>query len=895
MSGDDLDQARERYDLIERLVDLTPEEREVELAAVDPTLAGDVRRMLSADEAAESELLVGGIVVQPDMTTPTQIGPYQVLELLGEGGMGRVFLAEQLEPVRRRVALKILRFAAAGRLATARFEAERHAMGRLDHPNVGKILEAGTTDEGLPYFAMELIDGSPITTFCDDRSLSLEKRLELFVQVCRGTEHAHQRLLLHRDLKPSNVLVAEVDGIPVPKIIDFGIAKGLDGSVETLTMGDSLIGTPDYMSPEALGMGGDVDTRTDVFSLGVLLYELLTGHRPWSERSQTPVELIRSRAESEMVRPSTRVGGLDPDTRDRTATTRSETTANLPKRLRGDLDWIALKALDKEPSRRYSTAAHLAADILRFLHDEPVLARAPSAGYLLRKLARRHRGRVAAAVVVLLALTVGAVGTGVGLIRAREEADRANREAESARLSRDRAVVSQHQSDQLATYLIDLFGEVDSDIVNPSTLTARDLLDRGSGALEERLEGQPVIRAVLLQTVGEIYSRWDDFSRAEELLTGSLALLEEGTGVAERELVDTLEKLADLRSRMGRFVEAVEILDRAASIQKRLVETQPSPEGAVRQVRLKAKTASAQIMLGRLQDASDHLQRGLELLEAIPEETPGRRVAVARTQLELGGLAQRRRDHAGIEHYRQALAAYEVEYGPDSRRLIDPLNSLAFWLVDMNRLEEAEPVLRRTLDLQERLLGGDTFPIARGLFLLGRLLNKQGRYPEAEQAFQRSIEIKRRLLSEPHPMTSNAVALLGYMIWLQDDGRREEAKALLAEADELTVNDPAYPVFTAVMELRARVELAEGRPRQPSTTGSVRSRSCRDSTVHLPDTWRRSLRTWPRPCFRSARRRTRTEPARRRWPSQNSPVGKSGSHGGARVSRRSDVHSRPRP
>ena len=314
--------------------------------------------------------------------TPDTIGPFKILDLLGEGGMGRVFLAEQNEPVKRRVALKILRFAGAGRAARARFEAERHAMGRLDHPNIGKILEAGTTPDGQPFFAMELIDGSPITTYCDDRSLSIESRLRLFADVCRGAEHAHHKLLLHRDIKPSNVLVTEVDGRPVPKLIDFGIVKGIDQSLGGLTLmtGDNLIGTPGYMSPEALGQGGDVDTRSDVYSLGILLYKILTGVLPWPEVEKTPIKALTRPVDGELVRPSRRVATLDETSRTTTAGCRGVEPAALPSQLRGDLDWITLKAIAHDPSERYNSAADLATDIERFLADEPLSAKAPTAG-----------------------------------------------------------------------------------------------------------------------------------------------------------------------------------------------------------------------------------------------------------------------------------------------------------------------------------------------------------------------------------------------------------------------------------------------------------------------------------------------------------------------------------
>ncbi len=804
----ELARERRKYELIDRVVDLPTEEREEIFASSDPELANEVREMLGAIEAdGESflEVLVAASAAPALVDEPRAIGPYRLIELLGEGGMGRVFLADQDEPVKRRVALKILRFAAAGREARTRFEAERHAMGRLDHPNVGKILEAGTTPDGSPYFAMELIDGERITDYCDSRSLSLEDRLRLFVEVCRGVDHAHHKLLLHRDIKPSNVLVTEVDGRPVSKLIDFGIAKGLDQSLAgaTLATGDRLIGTPDYMSPEALGLDGDVDTRSDVFSLGVLLYELLTGHLPWPEADDTPLAALKRQAHDRLVRPSTRVTRLDDGVLGEIARRRGVEADELPKRLRGDLDWISLKAVAHDPQERYGSAADLADDVGRFLADEPVVARAPTAGYLLRKLVRRHRGRVVAAGLLAASLVFGAVGTTVGLLRARAE-------AEAARQARDRALRAQKSSDQLVTYLKGLFGEADSSLENPAELSAREILERGSRALESQLLEQPRERAVLLHTMGEIYTRWDDLERAESLLTESLELLQSpGSEIGDagaEDRADVLEKLADLRYKEGRSDEAFALAEEALTLR-------PDRLDGLQTARLENRAASALHRMNRFEEAESRLRRSLQLLAEIPEATPGRAEVLGRTYMLLGGVAHRLQDARAFDHYRQALATYEQAHGPDSRLIVPALNRLAYWLVDVGRLAEAEAIIRRCVDLQERLLGPETLPVARSQHLLGRVLNKRAKYPEAEQAFRRSVEIRGRLSSDPHPLHANTLALLAYMIWLQQDGRESEVLELFAEAEEMVrAREPVFPVYSAVMSLRARVEAGASRP-----------------------------------------------------------------------------------
>jgi serine/threonine protein kinase len=339
----------------------------------------------------------------------TDIGPYRLREPIGEGGMGTVYLAGQTAPVRRSVALKVIKPGMDSGQVLARFDAERQALALMDHPNIAKVLDAGTTAHGRPYFVMELVKGRPITRFCDEHRLSLRGRLELLIPVCQAVQHAHQKGVIHRDLKPSNVLVGLYDGQSVPKVIDFGVAKATGNKLTEatfLTGFGVLVGTPEYMSPEqALMDNVDVDTRSDVYSLGVLLYELLTGSTPLDRdrlKRTTPLELLRVIREDEPPRPSARLGVSDqlPGI----AACRNVEPRKLTGLLRGELDWIVMKALEKDRSRRYETANALAGDLRRYLDDEPVQACPPSARYRLRKFSRRHRAALAVAAVVLTAL-----------------------------------------------------------------------------------------------------------------------------------------------------------------------------------------------------------------------------------------------------------------------------------------------------------------------------------------------------------------------------------------------------------------------------------------------------------------------------------------------------------
>ncbi|HEV3022647.1 MAG TPA: serine/threonine-protein kinase, partial [Pirellulales bacterium] len=382
-------------------------------------------------------------------TVGSRIGPYKLLQFLGEGGMGVVYLAEQERPVKRRLALKVVKSGLDSGQVAARFEQERQALAMMDHPNIARIVDAGATERGSPFFAMELVKGIPLTRFCDQEHLTTRERLELFVPICQAVQHAHQKGIIHRDLKPSNVLVALYDGKPVPKIIDFGVAKATQQKLTERTMfteAGSIVGTLEYMAPEQAELNNlDIDTRADVYSLGVLLYELLTGSPPFSAkqlRQAAHAEMLRMIREVEPPKPSTRLSESKESLASLAAQRRVE-PARLTQAVRGELDWIVMKALEKDRTRRYDSAAALARDIERHLRDEPVEACPPSAGYRLRKFLRRHKGPVLAATLLALTVVVGFAGTALGLVEARrqrEAADlaRSNEAGERAKAERER-------------------------------------------------------------------------------------------------------------------------------------------------------------------------------------------------------------------------------------------------------------------------------------------------------------------------------------------------------------------------------------------------------------------------------------------------------------------------
>ena len=786
-----LDRQRRIFALLADVVTLDEIERDAALARADVEIAGQVRELLAADATDDGLLSPAQLAdsfssAEPLLEPGQSVGPYRLVEVLGVGGMGAVYLAEQREPVDRRVALKILRVQLDHSEAQQRFDSERHAMGRLEHPNVAKILDAGVTPDGLPYLAMELIDGEPITAYCDRLALSLEERLRLFLQVCRGVDHAHHKFLLHRDIKPSNVLVTEIDGRPVPKLIDFGIVKGLDGSLieDPMLTGQRVLGTPHYMSPEALGLGGELDTRSDVFSLGVLLYELLAGRLPWGGAETGLAVLIHRRLDDDYAAPATLLAGLPAEEARRLGARRGIPTAGWFQQLRGDLDAIVTKAIARRPEERYDSARNLADDVERHLEHQPVTARRARGLYVVRKLVRRHRSLFA----LIAALLLGTVGTTLGLLEAQ-------RQTRVALAERDGA-------EELSEFLTALLNDARPGR-GTAGLSAEELLARGSRLLETELEGDPHRRARLQATLGNVYLNWGLLDPAVPLVEAALRVQDDGS--PRTEAIRSLTTLARLRYKKGQPKEARALAERALRLADQLPRLEVQPVAI-----LKIYLGDILRELDELENAEALYRRALALLEQDQLSEP---LQLSLAYSGLGEVSKARRSYErAATFFLKQLDLLETEYGPEDYRVAVALAKLGKVYYRQRRYDDAESMHRRALSIKEKIFGVDSPELASATINLGNVMRRAARYDEAEALYLRSLELLRlhRSGSRDHSaVLQNLGHMLAFMVGRPKEGRRHLLEALAVK--EAIGGENGQLLVTTLSSLGS-LELKEGRP-----------------------------------------------------------------------------------
>jgi serine/threonine protein kinase len=700
-----------------------------------------------------------------------RIGRYKLLEKIGEGGCGVVYVAEQAEPVRRRVALKVIKLGMDTRQVVARFEAERQALAMMDHPHIAKVFDGGTTASGRPFFVMELVRGLRITDYCDENHLSTSQRLDLFIQVCHAVQHAHQKGIIHRDLKPSNILVTINDGVAVPKVIDFGVAKATSGQPLTdktvYTAFEQFIGTPAYMSPEqTLLTSLDIDTRSDIYSLGVLLYELLTGRLPFDPKelfAKGLDEIRRTIREQEPPRPSVRLSTLGAGDLTTAAKRRSTDVTRLIHDIRGDLDWVVTKCLEKDRNRRYETANGLAADIQRHLKNEPIVARPPSRLYSFRRLVRRNKVAFTAAAAVLVALLAGLGFSTWALVR--------------ERAARQQAALEAAKSKQVAKFLKDMIWDMKPSVaMGRDTTLMREFADRTYEQLSQDLTTQPDVQAELRASLGKLFHVLEDHRKAEAIHRDNLPRMKSLLGDEHERVADLMRDFACVLEHRGKHKESEALArETLALARKRRGEehTDTAHSLGLIAVALAGQKKYAEAVAWQRQSQAIYLKlRGAEDRDY---------------SLGLANLADWFTKLGNTNEaellYRESLVIRRKKKGDTHPEVVVLVKDLARFHVGQGRLDEAEKQIRELLAAQRKALGNENREVAKTLAFLAAILIDNGRPAEGEPLAHESVELHRKLYGEQTPEVAGALNDLGVACYRV--GRLAEAESFQRQSYEI--------------------------------------------------------------------------------------------------------------
>ena len=748
----------------------------------------------------------------------TVIGRYKLLQQIGEGGGGVVYMAEQQEPVRRKVALKIIKLGMDTKQVVARFEAERQALAMMDHPNIARVFDGGATEQGRPFFVMELVCGSKITEYCDRHQLPTRERLELFIQVCQAVQHAHQKGIIHRDLKPSNILVTVNDGVAIPKVIDFGVAKATEQRLTektVFTAFNAFVGTPAYMSPEQAKMTSlDIDTRSDIYSLGVLLYELLTGRTPFDHHDllQSGIdELRRAIREQEPLRPSTCLRTLTSEDLTTTARHRRIEAPRLISSLRGDLDWIVMKCLEKDRTRRYETANAFAQDIRRYLADEPVIASAPSARYRFGKFARRNKTALTVAVAVAAILVVATLASMWQAIRATRAEELARQRVLEVAAERDSKEKARQEAEAISTFLTEVFQSPDPEH-NGRTVTVAETLD-GAARKLDTLARQPAPRVKLQTTLGKTYHALGLDRDAIPLLEKARDYCLATLGPEHPETLRAMGSLADSYFDAGRYEEAFKLREEVLALRRKVLGPEhPDTLVAMHCVAISYFHAGHREEAFKLWEEVLTLRRKVNGLEhpdtllamhyvANSHAEAGRRKEALKLREEV--LALRGKVN-GLEHpetlramgsqadsyfnagrreealklREEVLALCRKVFGREHPATLSAMGTLANSYHDVGRREEALKLREEVLALRRKVLGPEN-NILWAMHYLAESYFDAGRREEALKLREEVLALRRKVLGSEHPETLWATDQVANSY--HDAGRRDEALQLREE------------------------------------------------------------------------------------------------------------------
>ncbi len=752
--------------IVGEALELSPELRSTFLDAAcaqNPELRAEVDSLLSAHgDAGELSLAPWSEQVLDAALVGQSIGPYRLLRKLGEGGMGQVWLAEQTAPVRRQVAVKLISGGMFNSVVLQRFQSERQSLAIMDHPSIAKVFDAGATPQGQPYFVMEFVEGLPITKYCDLKKLSIPDRLRLFVQVCDGIQHAHQKAIIHRDIKPANILVVEVDGKPTPRIIDFGLAKAVAApdSGETLfTQAGAFLGTPGYTSPEQSDPSvQDIDTRADVYSLGVVLYELLTGDLPFDPqrlRKQSIDQVLRLLRDEDPPSPSTKVSS-DRTTSSALAALRGTDSAQLATLLRGDLDWITMKALERDRERRYASPSEFAADLNRYLSNRPVLARPASAGYRLQKYIRRNRVAVSVAAGALVLLLAFTVTQAFQLRRITRERDRANR---------------------ITAFMTSMFKVSDPSQARGNSITAREILDKSSKEIETGLAQDPLLQAQLMDLMGTVYQSLGLFPQSQPLLEKAVAIRLRLLGAENPDTLRSQGTLAWSLAYQSKPADAERMLRETLQTQRRVLGTENADTAATMN-----HLAGAILFQGHFPE-SDKLNR--ETLDIRRRILGPEHELTLQSMFNLSLELQESGQYAEAEKWQlEALEIQRRVLGPYHPSTLASMRSLAAIYDDEGHFPQAEKLFRETLELDRKYWGPEHPETLRCMHRLALVIFEQGRYKEAEPQIRELLAVKRRVLG---PQSADIVGTIEMLaLCLAHEGRIVDAEPLFREALQTT-------------------------------------------------------------------------------------------------------------